>query len=137
MVRFGPSGLAPPKLCEGLAHSVFGSLPKRLGQCAIHVRIEDVGMNVTFPAHGGRVPQVRRHRLDHHRLRYDAAGWCALPAHARHRAPVGARVRHGDGRSAHGFGSPRLGFVFDQSAMVLAVDPSSVFGIGASGTYRY
>jgi len=64
----------------------------------------------------------------------EADSGCALPARARHRAPEGARVRHGDGRSAHGCGSPRLGFVFDQSAMVLAVDPSSVFGIGASGT---
>ena len=66
------------------------------------------------------------------RLRWRGA---AHGARARHRAPVGARWRQCGGcRVGHGCWGARLDFAFDQSAMVSAVDPSSVTGSGAWST---
>jgi hypothetical protein len=57
------------------------------------------------------------------------------PGHARDAAPRNARTWGSGGpRSGHGCWGPRLGFVFDQFAMVSAVEPSSLPGSGALST---
>ena len=68
---------------------------------------------------------------------------CAAAHRGAQRARAAPRAgrRAGGGTAAgaardHGCWGPRLGFVFDQSAIVSAVEPSSVAGSGAFGTSR-